>query len=66
MATKLQLEATEKYNLIRRLKEEELLLVKEMSSYISFYQRIISELKDAVRGIILRLHYSNNSLWCLI
>ncbi|XP_065891337.1 uncharacterized protein [Dysidea avara] len=49
MATKLQLEATEKYNLIRRLKEEELLLVKEMSSYISFYQRIISELKDAVR-----------------
>ena len=59
-------EATEKYNLVRRLKEEELLLVKEMSSYISFYQRIISELEDAVRGIILRLHYSNNSLWCLI
>ncbi|XP_065892393.1 mucin-21-like [Dysidea avara] len=42
-------EATEKYNLVRRLKEEELLLVKEMSSYISFYQRIISELEDAVR-----------------
>lgn len=52
MATKLQLEATEKYNLICRQKEEELLLVKEMTSYISFHQHIISELKDAIKGII--------------
>ena len=51
METKLQLEATEKHNLTCRLKEEELLILKEMKSYVSFYQRCITELQDAIRGI---------------
>jgi len=51
MPTKLQLEATEKHNLICRLKEEELLILKEMKSYVSFYQRSIAELQDSIRGM---------------
>ena len=50
MATKLQLEVTEKHNLICRLKEEELLLLKEMKSYLGYYQRVTTELQDAING----------------
>ena len=50
MATKLQLEVTEKHNLICHLKEEELLLLKEMKSYLGYYQCVITELQDAING----------------
>ena len=50
IATRLQLEVTEKHNLICRLKEEELLLLKEMKSYLVYYQHVIIELQDAING----------------
>ena len=50
--TKLKLEATEKFNMLCRLKEEELLLLKEMQSYIAFYQRLIASLVGDVQGIL--------------
>ena len=54
-ATKLQLEATEVYNMKSRLKEEELLLLKEMKSYLLFYQQVISSLEDVIEGILFTL-----------
>lgn len=52
LATKLQLEATDKYNLMCRLKEEELLLLQEMKSFVIFYQNSITELQLAIKGAV--------------
>ena len=49
--TKLKLEATEKFNMLCRLKEEEILLLKEMQSYVAFYQRLTASLVDDVQGV---------------
>ena len=50
-ATKLQLIAVEKYNLKCRLKEEEILLLQEMKSYVCYYHRLITSLKEDIYGI---------------
>ena len=50
-ATKLQLIAVEKYNLKCRLKEEEILLLQEMKSYVCYYNRLITSLKEDIYGI---------------
>jgi len=49
MAAKLQLEVIEKHNLICRLKEE-LLLLREMKSYLGYYQHVVTELQDTING----------------
>ena len=49
--TKLQLEATEKFNMKCRLKEEEVLLLKEMKSHLLFYQQMIVSLVEDVQGM---------------
>ena len=43
-AIKLQLQAAEKYNFKCRLKEEEVLLLKEMKSLLCFYDKQIESL----------------------
>lgn len=50
-STRLQLESVIKFNLISRYREEEALLLKEMKSYIDFYQNCLSELDHSIEGI---------------
>ena len=56
--TKLKLEATEKYNLKCRLKEEEVLLVKEMKSYLLFNQQMILSLEEDIQGTLCMMLYT--------
>ena len=49
-AIKLQLQAAEKYNFKCRLKEEEVLLLKEMKSLLCFYNKQIESLSQEISG----------------
>lgn len=49
---KLEMEAVEKFNLVSRLKEEEVLLIQEMRSFIQFYRdRIIPFLDQGIKRL---------------
>ena len=50
-AIKLQHQAAEKYNFKCRLKEEEVLLLKEMKSLLCFYNKQIESLTQEISGM---------------
>ena len=54
-AIRLQHKAAEKYNLKCWLKEEEVLLLQEMTSFLSFYRSQIESLKQEITGTPVQL-----------
>ena len=63
--TKLQLIAVEKHNLKCRLKEEEILLLQEMKSYVCYYRKVIASLKEDIYGIYLNSISSPCTYMCV-
>lgn len=64
-AIRLQHKAAEKYNLKCRLKEEEVLVLQEMASFLHFFRNQIESLEQEITGMCIYCYFLTCMCTCI-